>query len=517
MAYAKTSERAERRALRERMRDQGLTHRQIALELGRRYDLRPRAAWRHARGWSLKQAAEQISTYAAQSGTSPVVVVMTGPHLCETEAWPGYGTKPAGRRPTPYVLSLLAAVYGCGIPDLLDFADYEHMSPADLLVISKSGGSSGPGDDSGTVSQQQATHPVARVTETVPPAAVVPAMSSTANAAAVSALETTPVAYPAKLASLASALMSAPAQGQAPVADLAGQATRMWRLRQAARYRQLAAELPAVLTGARGLEASTTGDRRVAAVLTHLYNATSSLAKTTGSPELAGIAADRAMRAASSTGDPLLSGAAAYRLANVLLSAGHPEPAWTLAVTAADQLCPVLNATRSHTAMWGALLATAALAAGQAGDPGQARELLGASKVAADLLGSAEQADLYSIFGPANWLIHAVNVAADTGDGPGAVARAGQVPAGKLSSDLAERRTFLLIGKARGHALCGDLESAALALLDADHAAPEEVRRNPKARALTTHLLQASPAPGQVIRALADRLSGPGEHEGEAS
>lgn len=509
MAYAKTSERAEQQALRERMRAQGLTHRQIAFEFGRRYDLRPRAAWRHARGWSLKQAAERITRYAAQAGSGSAVVVMTGPHLCEAESWPGYGPRPSGRRPTPYLLSLLAAAYGCGLTDLLDHADYEQMNPADLLVISKTTSAGSLEDDNGPPGQRSAVRPVARVTEIAPPLAV-PAQPLTAKVRAEPPAKAA-AGYSPELAPLAGALMSGPPPGEVLVADLAGQATRMWRLRQEARYRQLAADLPAVLMLARGCEADLPRDRRVAAVLTHLYNAASSLAKTSGSPELAGIAADRAMRAAGGTGDPLLSGAAAYRLANVLLSAGHLESARTLAVTAADQLCPVLNATRSHTAMWGALLATAALASARAGDAAQARELLGASKVAADLLGSAEQADLYSIFGPANWLIHAVNVAADTGDGAGAVARAGLIPAGKLPAHLAERRTFLLLGKARGHALCGDLESAAAALLDADHAAPEEVRRNPDARSLTLYLMESGAVPAEAVRALAARLCRPGE------
>lgn len=78
--------------------------------------------------------------------------------------------------------------------------------------------------------------------------------------------------------------------------------------------------------------------------------------------------------------------------------------------------------------MWGAPLATAALAAARAHAPAQAWELLGASKVAADLLGT-EQADMFSIFGPVNWLIHAVKVAADLSDGTQAIRRAGQVPA----------------------------------------------------------------------------------------
>lgn len=139
MAYAKTSLRAEQRALRDRMRALGLDHRQIAFEFARRYKLRPRAAWRHAHGWSLTEAAQRINSYATQAGIdrTGMTVAMTGPHLCEVEAWPGHGTEPTGRRPTPYLLSLLAAAYGCAVQDLLDLADYQHMRPADRLTLGK--------------------------------------------------------------------------------------------------------------------------------------------------------------------------------------------------------------------------------------------------------------------------------------------------------------------------------------------------------------------------------------------
>src|SRR6266568_6606810 len=139
MPYAKTSLRAEHRALREQMRGLGLSRRQIAVEFARRYRLRPRAAWRHAYGWSLKEAGERISDYAARSGLDPdgTSVAMTAPHLSEYENWPGPGAKPAGRRPTPYLLSLLASVYECAVHDLLDLADYEHMPAADRLIIDK--------------------------------------------------------------------------------------------------------------------------------------------------------------------------------------------------------------------------------------------------------------------------------------------------------------------------------------------------------------------------------------------
>jgi hypothetical protein len=44
MPYVKTSLRGEQRALREEMRALGLSHRQIAVESPRRYQLRPPAA-----------------------------------------------------------------------------------------------------------------------------------------------------------------------------------------------------------------------------------------------------------------------------------------------------------------------------------------------------------------------------------------------------------------------------------------------------------------------------------------
>jgi len=140
MPYAKTSLRAEQRVLREKMRALGMSHRQIAVEFARRYQMRPRAAWRNAHGWSQTEAAEQISTYAARAGLGPdaATVTMTGPHLSEYENWPGEQPAPAGRRPTPHLLSLLASVYGCTVHDLLDVADYEHMPPADRLVVGKS-------------------------------------------------------------------------------------------------------------------------------------------------------------------------------------------------------------------------------------------------------------------------------------------------------------------------------------------------------------------------------------------
>jgi len=189
MAYAKTGLRAEQRVLREKMRALGMSHRQIAVEFARRYRLRSRAAWRQAYGWSQTEAAEQISTYAAQAGLGPdgTTVTMTGPHLCEYENWPGEGPEPAGRRPTPYLLSLLAAVYGCTVHDLLDVADYEHMPPADRLVVGKSphaDGQHGHGRQAGPIAETGAApraRAAARLAPLSPAAGQLPASAEVAE------------------------------------------------------------------------------------------------------------------------------------------------------------------------------------------------------------------------------------------------------------------------------------------------------------------------------------------------
>ena len=138
MAYAKTSERREKRLLREQMRDMGLGYRDIAAEFARQYNMRPRAAWREAYGWSLQDAADRINAYRGDTGLDPGgIASMTAPHLSEYENWPGHRPQPTGRRPTPYLLAVLAAVYDCAVADLIDLPDRQHLRPADLLILDK--------------------------------------------------------------------------------------------------------------------------------------------------------------------------------------------------------------------------------------------------------------------------------------------------------------------------------------------------------------------------------------------
>jgi len=93
---------AELDGLRERMRALGLSHDEIAAEVSRRYQVRPRQAYRLAWGWTLDQAAARFNERAASEGTDPQGrASMTGPHLCEVEKWPD-----SSRKPSAYVLCL---------------------------------------------------------------------------------------------------------------------------------------------------------------------------------------------------------------------------------------------------------------------------------------------------------------------------------------------------------------------------------------------------------------------------
>lgn len=122
---------AELEELRERMRGLGLGHDQIAGGIARRYRLRPREAYRLAHGWTLGQAAAQFNAHAAELGTDPDgLATLAGNRLCEYEKWPH-----SDRRPSVYVLVMLARLYQTEVRNLLDLADHEHLPPRDRLIL----------------------------------------------------------------------------------------------------------------------------------------------------------------------------------------------------------------------------------------------------------------------------------------------------------------------------------------------------------------------------------------------
>ncbi|MGH3886620.1 MAG: hypothetical protein ACRDSZ_08620 [Pseudonocardiaceae bacterium] len=122
---AGTSAKAERDQLRERMRGYGCTVAQIAAEMARRFNLRPRVAWRHALGWPQWKLAQQHNTLHPGARLSDH-------RVSEYEAWPHGGSPPSLR-----YLARLATTFGhtCTPAQLVDADDLEQLSPADRCLL----------------------------------------------------------------------------------------------------------------------------------------------------------------------------------------------------------------------------------------------------------------------------------------------------------------------------------------------------------------------------------------------
>jgi hypothetical protein len=122
---------AERDQLRDEMRALGcpLTH--IATEMGRRFNMRPRLAWRQALNWSQWKLAQRYNT--AHPGAK-----LADNRVSEYEIWPHGGSPPTLR-----YLSRLATTYGHGCTpfQLVDADDLKHLIPEDrqLLIASANG------------------------------------------------------------------------------------------------------------------------------------------------------------------------------------------------------------------------------------------------------------------------------------------------------------------------------------------------------------------------------------------
>lgn len=122
---------AELENLRERMRELALGPEEIAGEIARRYRARPREAYRLAHGWTLGQAAARFNARAAELGSDrDGLAGLAANRLCEYEKWPH-----SERRPSVYVLVMLAQVYQTGVLSLLDLADHEHLPPQDRVAL----------------------------------------------------------------------------------------------------------------------------------------------------------------------------------------------------------------------------------------------------------------------------------------------------------------------------------------------------------------------------------------------
>ncbi|MGW3891688.1 helix-turn-helix domain-containing protein [Micromonospora chokoriensis] len=299
--------------------------------------------------------------------------------------------------------------------------------------------------------------------------------------------------------------------------ELRRQVGHAWLAYQHAHYGQLVRVVPGLLDAARGA--------RSAEVLVQAYRITSSLLVKLGEADLAWLAADRAMAAASD--DPALAATATIAVAQALRAANRDPLALTATQAAANRLLPPSSRPGGHEvggfdadqsvrqphdqrgaglrpagerAVGGALLVQAALAAAGCGEDRRADELIGrAAGIAAGLRGYD---DTYrTSFGPVAVELARVVVAAVRGDALEAVRRHAIVVRREAWRRLpAEYRGAYLVDAARAYLQVDNLRGAARALVDADSVAPAEVRCRPLARTLIAEVARGHPAPAGVAR-----------------
>jgi hypothetical protein len=528
VAYAKTSLRREKRDLRDQMRSMGLGYREIAAEFARRYALRPRAAWRDAYGWSLQDTANRINEFRGNVGLDPGGFAgMTAPHLSEYENWPGHGPKATGRRPTPYLLAVLAAVYDCSVADLVDLADRERLPAAELLILDKySQSRARPANQDRRqagvpgAAQQQGDGQCAYLPEIRPSVSGgdedAPELEEEdplrrrtfvglAGVSVIGAVfaEAASGSAPAETDAFASVLTRnaaspVPAEAGPPpeIETLAAEVDGVRRDYQACRYTELSSRLPGLLTRLESACATVTGDvgGKACALSADAHHVAAGLLLKLDDQGLASLAADRSMRAAQASGDPVAIGASARIITHTLMSGGHMPAAVTAASDYAARLDRAMDPhTPDSLSVYGALLLRGSVAAAQHGNRGTAHELLGEADEAARRLGMDADGNLrWTAFGPANAMLHRVNVAVTLGDAGTAIDVARRVDLSKIT--VTERKAALLLDVSRAFLQWGRHEQSYTALRAAEATAHEEVAGRPSVHRLVRDLRAAAPA-----------------------
>jgi transcriptional regulator with XRE-family HTH domain len=266
-----------------------------------------------------------------------------------------------------------------------------------------------------------------------------------------------------------------------------------WRLRHSARYSRLGAMLPTLIGELESAERHYGTDDLVRAhgLRSDVYQITRAMLRTIGETELAWIAGDRAFQAARLASDPLQLGRVARAMALVFLAQGRTTQAMHLTMTGANALESGLrSASLDHWAVWGSLLATAAVVAARRNDGAAADDLMGEAERGAAVLASTNRTDPRTGFGTANVAVHRVSVAVELGRPAEALQAAARVDLATLPDQFLERRAALHIDVARAHAQRKDDGAAVLHLLQAERFAAEEVRHHILVREMVRDFLK---------------------------
>lgn len=119
-----TGTKSQRDNVRQTLDGLGMDTAMVAVELQRRFGLRPRDAFRQAHGWTQEQVSSRLN--AAGTGAA----TFTGARISDYERWP-FG----GRRPSLAVLAALAGLFGTDASCLVDMDDLAAIPDTDRAAL----------------------------------------------------------------------------------------------------------------------------------------------------------------------------------------------------------------------------------------------------------------------------------------------------------------------------------------------------------------------------------------------
>jgi transcriptional regulator with XRE-family HTH domain len=241
-------------------------------------------------------------------------------------------------------------------------------------------------------------------------------------------------------------------------------------------------------------------------VLAQVYQVTAAVLARQDEADAAWVASDRAIAAAGRSGQPLEVVAGTFRLAHTFLRIQRPEQAEYAAGEAIRALQPRLDDGSLSTegkSLYGALHLVRAVISSREGDRASTHRWLDQARTVADDVGHGRN-DFGTEFGPANVAIHAVTASVDLGDAGMALDLAGGIDTNALS---AERRSRLLLDKARAYTQRRQVGEAVSALLEAEELAAEQIRSHPLARQAIRELMQISRRSPVDLQELAQRAT----------
>ncbi|WP_405110037.1 helix-turn-helix domain-containing protein [Micromonospora sp. NBC_01405] len=283
-----------------------------------------------------------------------------------------------------------------------------------------------------------------------------------------------------------------------PADRLAREVAHAWITYQHARYPQAIDLLPKLLTDAQRTHAEDPAAGRVP--LVEAYRVATSLLVKLGEANLAWLAVDRAMAAA--TGDRVLVSAAAVQLGQVLRASGRTRAAKSATLAAAYRIAPSDpdDGTPPELSLCGTLLVQAALAAARHGDDRATAELIGEAADMAARVGDGHDHHR-TAFGPTAVDLARAAAALELGNAHDAVAWHEKTTKRDAWRWLpVEHRAAHLLDAARAYLQADDPISAGRLVIDADRTAPAEIRQRPAGREVLAQVARDPTAPATIIQ-----------------